>query len=109
MNALFLTNEMLSSFNKPTIGCACARHFEPRRGLRAPVRAPARPAHPIACGGGGIPVIENDKNYLVGVEAVIDKDIASSLLAIELKAELFVITTGLIGSQSTSVSQGRSG
>ena len=49
----------------------------------------------IACGGGGIPVIVNDKNYLVGVEAVIDKDIASSLLAIELKAELFVITTGV--------------
>ena len=49
----------------------------------------------IACGGGGIPVIENKKNYLVGVEAVIDKDLASSLLAIDLKADVFVITTGV--------------
>ena len=49
----------------------------------------------IACGGGGIPVIENEKKYLVGVEAVIDKDLASSLLAIDLKADLFVITTGV--------------
>jgi carbamate kinase len=49
----------------------------------------------IACGGGGIPVFENDKNYLVGVEAVIDKDLASALLAIELEAELFVITTSV--------------
>ncbi len=49
----------------------------------------------IACGGGGIPVIENQKNYLVGVEAVIDKDLASSLLAIDLKAEVFIITTGV--------------
>jgi carbamate kinase len=49
----------------------------------------------IACGGGGIPVIENEKNYLVGVEAVIDKDLASSLLAIDLKADVFIITTGV--------------
>jgi carbamate kinase len=49
----------------------------------------------IACGGGGIPVIENEKNYLVGVEAVIDKDLASSLLATELGADVFVITTSV--------------
>ena len=49
----------------------------------------------IACGGGGIPVIENERKYLVGVEAVVDKDLASSLLAIDLKADLFVITTGV--------------
>ena len=49
----------------------------------------------IACGGGGIPVIENEKKYLVGVEAVIDKDLASSLLATELKADVFVITTSV--------------
>ena len=49
----------------------------------------------VACGGGGIPVIESEKKYLVGVEAVIDKDLASSLLATKLKAEVFIITTGV--------------
>ena len=49
----------------------------------------------IACGGGGIPVIENDKNYLVGVEAVIDKDLASSMLASSLGADLFIISTNV--------------
>ncbi len=48
----------------------------------------------IAVGGGGIPVIkENDQ--LVGKEAVIDKDLASSLLAREIKADLFVISTAV--------------
>ena len=48
----------------------------------------------IACGG-GIPVIRNEKGYLVGVEAVIDKDLASGLLATRIGAELFVISTGV--------------
>ena len=47
----------------------------------------------IACGGGGIPVYEDETGVVQGVEAVIDKDYASSLLAQELRAELFVITT----------------
>jgi carbamate kinase len=46
----------------------------------------------IACGGGGIPVIWKD-GKLQGVEAVIDKDRASALLASRLGAELFVIST----------------
>jgi carbamate kinase len=46
----------------------------------------------IACGGGGIPVAWADGN-LVGVEAVIDKDLASSLLATKLGVETFVIGT----------------
>jgi carbamate kinase len=46
----------------------------------------------IACGGGGIPVAWVNGN-LVGVEAVIDKDLASSLLASELGVELFVVGT----------------
>lgn len=46
----------------------------------------------IACGGGGIPVVFRGQQ-LVGVEAVIDKDRASSLLAWELEAELFLIST----------------
>ena len=47
----------------------------------------------IACGGGGIPVVRNEKGYLVGVEAVIDKDFASGLLATRLNTDLFVIST----------------
>jgi len=46
----------------------------------------------IACGGGGIPVVRIDGN-LKGVEAVIDKDHTSALLASKLHAELFVIAT----------------
>jgi len=46
----------------------------------------------IAAGGGGIPVIK-EKGRLKGVEAVIDKDYASAILAIGLKADLFLIST----------------
>lgn len=46
----------------------------------------------VACGGGGIPVIE-DGCELHGVEAVIDKDRASALLASGLGADTFVIST----------------
>lgn len=46
----------------------------------------------IAAGGGGIPVERKD-NQLLGVEAVIDKDLASSLLAKELGADVLVIAT----------------
>ena len=49
----------------------------------------------IAVGGGGIPIyIEEDGTY-EGVDAVIDKDFASALLALEIKADLFVILTGV--------------
>jgi carbamate kinase len=46
----------------------------------------------IACGGGGIPVIWKN-GALEGVEAVIDKDRASALLAAQLEVDLFVIST----------------
>ncbi len=46
----------------------------------------------IACGGGGIPVVWRN-GRLEGVEAVIDKDRASALLATRLGADLFVIST----------------
>jgi len=49
----------------------------------------------IGVGGGGIPVIEDGKGNLVGVAAVIDKDFASSLLAREIGAELFLISTAV--------------
>ena len=47
----------------------------------------------IAVGGGGIPVARDDSGTLRGVPAVIDKDLASSLLATALEAELLVIST----------------
>ncbi|MCH7665975.1 MAG: carbamate kinase [Acidobacteria bacterium] len=49
----------------------------------------------IACGGGGLPVFEDENGELMRVEAVIDKDHASSLLARELGADLLLITTGV--------------
>ena len=49
----------------------------------------------ITVGGGGIPVIRNEKGELEGTAAVIDKDFASSLLAREIKADLFVISTAV--------------
>jgi carbamate kinase len=49
----------------------------------------------IAGGGGGIPVIRDNAGDLHGTFAVIDKDRASSLLAQILRADLFVISTGV--------------
>jgi len=49
----------------------------------------------IAAGGGGIPVVRDEKGYLSGREAVIDKDLAAALMAKELKADLFVISTAV--------------
>jgi carbamate kinase len=48
----------------------------------------------IAVGGGGIPVVEHE-GKLKGAEAVIDKDYASALLAIGMKADLFLISTAI--------------
>ncbi len=49
----------------------------------------------VGVGGGGIPVIENEKGELIGVEAVIDKDFGSSVLASLINADLFVISTAV--------------
>jgi len=53
----------------------------------------------ICAGGGGIPTMyaPDKERQLVGVEAVIDKDLASSLLARELDADLFVMATDVDG------------
>lgn len=48
----------------------------------------------ICCGGGGIPVVEKN-GVLEGVEGVIDKDHATSLLARNIDADLMIITTGI--------------
>lgn len=49
----------------------------------------------ISVGGGGIPVIEGENGELQGVEAVIDKDFASALLATSLSADLLLISTAV--------------
>ena len=49
----------------------------------------------IACGGGGIAVVEDSAGNISGASAVIDKDLASSLLARQLHADLLVISTAV--------------
>ncbi|MGR5063919.1 carbamate kinase [Photobacterium sp. DNB22_13_2] len=49
----------------------------------------------IAGGGGGIPVERNESGDLIGVEAVIDKDVSSALLAKQLQADMLIIPTGV--------------
>lgn len=49
----------------------------------------------IAVGGGGIPVVKTTDNTYLGVDAVIDKDFATSLLAEQVNAETLIITTGV--------------
>lgn len=49
----------------------------------------------VAAGGGGIPVAQQPDGTIVGVEAVVDKDLASGLLAHELGADLLLIPTGV--------------
>jgi carbamate kinase len=56
----------------------------------------------ICAGGGGIPVMYTDEavvagRRLVGIEAVIDKDLASALLAADLKADVLAIVTDVDG------------
>lgn len=47
----------------------------------------------ICVGGGGVPVIRNEAGILVGVEAVIDKDLASTLAARQLQADMLLLLT----------------
>ncbi len=67
----------------------------PQRVLELPViRLLAEQGVVVICaGGGGIPVVRKVDGGLVGVEAVIDKDLASALLAKELRAEVLLMLT----------------
>jgi carbamate kinase len=47
----------------------------------------------IACGGGGIPVVEDRGWHAIGIEAVVDKDLAAERLATLIKADRLVILT----------------
>jgi len=47
----------------------------------------------VACGGGGVPVIRKPDGTFEGVEAVIDKDLTSSVLGSQIKADLLIILT----------------
>lgn len=49
----------------------------------------------IAVGGGGIPVVKSANGTYEGIDAVIDKDFATSLLAEQIEAETLIITTGV--------------
>ncbi|HNQ85594.1 MAG TPA: carbamate kinase [Flavobacteriales bacterium] len=50
----------------------------------------------VCCGGGGIPVVREGRSF-AGVDAVIDKDLASARLACEVGVEIFVIATDVSG------------
>ncbi|OPY73679.1 MAG: Carbamate kinase 2 [Syntrophorhabdus sp. PtaU1.Bin002] len=50
----------------------------------------------VCCGGGGIPVIRDGRTFC-GVDAVIDKDLASAVLALEVGVDIFIIATDVEG------------
>jgi len=70
---------------------------KPRRVLqRDMIREAARTGHiMVACGGGGIPIRKKEDGTYGGVEAVVDKDLTSSVLATDVGAELLIILTAV--------------
>ena len=50
---------------------------------------------PIACGGGGVPVVVRDNGHLQGVPAVIDKDLTGAMFASHLHADAYIMLTGV--------------
>ena len=50
---------------------------------------------PIACGGGGVPVVRSAQGNWSGVAAVIDKDLTSAMLAAHLHADALIMLTGV--------------
>jgi len=60
------------------------------------IRDAARAGHVVvACGGGGIPIIEKPDGQYAGIEAVIDKDLTSSVLGVDIGAGLLIILTAV--------------
>jgi carbamate kinase len=72
---------------------------EPRRIFELrPIRQLLENGTVVVCaGGGGIPTVYDADGHLHGIEAVIDKDLASGLLAKDLEADLLVIATDVDG------------
>lgn len=68
------------------------KHIINLRGIRALLR---EASVVIAAGGGGVPVVLGRDREWRGIEAVIDKDFASALLAAELEAELYIVLTAV--------------
>ena len=75
----------------------CIASPQPLRIIEAPIiaRLAREGVLIIACGGGGIAVERTASGEVQGVEAVVDKDRASALLAIEMDADLLMIPTGV--------------
>ena len=69
----------------------------PRRVVEADVvrRLAAEGVIVIAAGGGGVPVVEDSSGMLHGIDAVIDKDLSTALLGVEVKAGLFIDLTSV--------------
>ena len=69
----------------------------PRRIVEADVvkRLSADGVIVIAAGGGGVPVVEDSEGMLHGIDAVIDKDLSTALLGVEVKAGLFIDLTSV--------------
>jgi carbamate kinase len=60
------------------------------------IRDAARAGHiVVACGGGGIPIHQKENGQYAGIEAVIDKDLTSSVLGIDVGAALLIILTAV--------------
>jgi carbamate kinase len=60
------------------------------------IRDAARAGHiVVACGGGGVPIRVDEGRRYRGVEAVVDKDLTSSVLATNIGAELMIILTAV--------------
>ena len=60
------------------------------------IREAAQAGHiVVACGGGGVPIHVRDDGKYVGIEAVVDKDLTSSVLARDVQAELLIILTAV--------------